>query len=200
MAVAITRSELSAMQLRGRRRARETPRRRAGCWRWRSCWRGAAGRRRRRVAGWTDRRCGEKEQKTVQWTVFPTDGFIATMRRGWRVSPTAPSRGVHPCSMPRRCARLRRSSRRDRILRRTGSCAGGGVTCAASWSGASACGLRSGRWARSCADSASPACPRGPATPRATRKRRRYIKLRRRGARGVARGGAGQAGRGVVPG
>ena len=98
----------------GKRRAQERPRRRAGCWRRRWFWGDAAARRRRRAAGWTDRRCGEEDQKTVRWTVFPTNGRIATLRRGWRASSTALCPVGRPCSTLRRCARLRRSLRRDR--------------------------------------------------------------------------------------
>jgi hypothetical protein len=66
---------------------------------------------------------------------------------------------------------------RDRIrLSRPLTRAGAGSTSAPWSSGASACGSRSGAWARSCAGSALPACRRARATRRATPKPKRYIK------------------------
>ena len=44
---------------------------------------------RRRVAGWTGRRCGEADQETVRGTVFPPNGYTAIMPRAWRGCLTA---------------------------------------------------------------------------------------------------------------
>ena len=70
--IAITRRELTAAELTAA--AGRTKDARAGCRRSRWCWRALTARQRRRPAGWTVRRCGEADQKTLRRTVSPPNG------------------------------------------------------------------------------------------------------------------------------
>jgi hypothetical protein len=100
------REDYSAEALRALAGGRRTSTRAGGSCRW-TAWTGA---RRRRSAGWTARRC--------------VTGSIASRGRVWRASSTTGRRV--PSLVLRRSNWLssRRSSRRLRILRRTGSCVG----------------------------------------------------------------------------
>ena len=97
---------------------RRTLTRAGGFCRWLRSWTAWTGARRRRSAGWIARRC--------------VTGSIASTGRVWRASSTTGRRV--PSLVFRRSNWLssRRSSRRVRIVRRTGSCAGVGSTSNAS--------------------------------------------------------------------
>jgi hypothetical protein len=54
-AVAITRMDFTATDLREGRSVQMTPMRRAACWRWRWCWKANRAAKRRAAAAWTGR-------------------------------------------------------------------------------------------------------------------------------------------------
>jgi len=92
------------------------------------------GRRRRRPAGWTGRRCGAADPETVRGTAFPPDGDIGRPPTAWHGVRAARRRagraGPAPTGLPILQARAEAGPdpARAPIRRKTASCAGGGRT------------------------------------------------------------------------
>src|SRR5580704_487414 len=164
---------------------RRTLTRAGGFCRWLRSWTAWTGARRRRSAGWIARRC--------------VTGSIASTGRVWRASSTTGRRV--PSLVFRRSNWLssRRSSRRVRIVRRTGSCAGVGSTSNASSPRGSVSTFIRAMSESSSRNWASPTSVRGPVIQLKTSGPSRLSKKLPARAEGPSRGTArDDAGRNLV--
>ena len=193
MAVAVTRRELSAAELR-----REAARSRDA----KAARRTLAtalvleGRPRAEAAG----TCG-MDRQTLRLGRSASKGCTATTPRGSPGCRTAAPPARRRASRPRRRASWTVGSRRVRTRRATAWCAGAAATCGSGSGASSGSGSTSARSASCWGGSASGACRCGRGTPRATSPpRRRSGGLRRAGEGRASAATPWHAGRGLVHG